>query len=306
MLVRVQRQGLETKGDAVEGYMTVKRAGLGRGLSALLEEMGSAPPVPTNDTKAASLLPVASISPNPSQPRRTFDEISLNELADSIRIKGVLQPILVRPSTEGRYEIVAGERRWRASQMAGLHEIPVVIRNFSDIDGFEAAIIENVQRTDLNPIEEAQGYQRLISDFGHTQEMVASVTGKARSHVANLLRLLDLPEDVQTLVKMGLLTLGHAKAVMQAKDPSALAKEIAAQGLTVRQAEEAARKSQGISAPKAQSSSRRDPELDALESQLSEALGLSVAIEARGKRGTVTLRFSDLDQLDSIIARLQG
>ncbi|TPE63302.1 ParB/RepB/Spo0J family partition protein [Sandaracinobacter neustonicus] len=286
--------------------MTVKRAGLGRGLSALLEEMGSAPPVATNDSKAASLLPVASISPNPGQPRRTFDEIALNELADSIRIKGVLQPILVRPSAEGRYEIVAGERRWRASQMAGLHEIPVVIRNFSDIDGFEAAIIENVQRTDLNPIEEAQGYQRLIAEFGHTQEMVASVTGKARSHVANLLRLLDLPDDVQTLVKMGLLTLGHAKAVMQAKDPSALAKDIAAQGLTVRQAEEAARRSQGITAPKAQASSRRDPELDALESQLSDSLGLQVAIEARGKRGTVTLRFSDLDQLDSIIARLQG
>jgi ParB family chromosome partitioning protein len=182
----------------------------------------------------------------------------------------------------------------------------VVVRSFSDADGFEAAIIENVQRTDLNPIEESQGYQRLIQEFGHTQEMVATVTGKARSHVANLLRLLDLPEDVQTLVKMGLLSLGHAKAVMQAKDPSALAKEIAAQGLTVRQAEEAARKSQGNSAPKASQPARRDPELDALESQLSEALGILVAIEARGKRGTVTLKFSDLDQLDSIIAKLQA
>ena len=295
------------QGDIMEGgFMTARRAGLGRGLSALLEEMGSAPPAPASEGKAASLLPIASISPNPNQPRRMFDEVALSELADSIRIKGVLQPILVRPVGENRYEIVAGERRWRATQMAGLHEIPVVIRSFSDIDGFEAAIIENVQRTDLNPIEESQGYQRLISDFGHTQEMVASVTGKARSHVANLLRLLDLPEDVQTLVKMGLLSLGHAKAVMQAKDPSALAKEIAAQGLTVRQAEEAARRSQGITASKSGSPARRDPELDALESQLSEALGLQVAIEARGKRGTVTLRFSDLDQLDSIIARLQG
>jgi ParB family chromosome partitioning protein len=230
----------------------------------------------------------------------------MSELADSVRIKGVLQPILVRPVEEGRYEIVAGERRWRAAQMAGLHEIPVVIRNFSDIDGFEAAIIENVQRTDLNPIEESQGYQRLIQEFGHTQEMVASVTGKARSHVANLLRLLDLPEDVQTLVKMGLLSLGHAKAVMQAKDPSALAKQISSQGLTVRQAEEAARRSRGISAPKPQAANRRDPELDALEAQLAEALGIQVAIEARGKHGTVTLKFSDLDQLDTIIARLQG
>lgn len=287
--------------------MTVKRGGLGRGLSALLEEMGSAPPVAvTEQPRSASLLPIAAISPNPTQPRRLFDETALQELADSVRIKGVLQPILVRPAGEGRYEIVAGERRWRAAQMAGLHEIPVVIRDFSDVDGFEAAIIENVQRTDLNPIEESQGYQRLIQEFGHTQEMVASVTGKARSHVANLLRLLDLPEDVQTLVKMGLLSLGHAKAVMQAKDPSALAKEIAAQGLTVRQAEEAARRSQGITAPKPQSSSRRDPELDALEAQLGEALGIQVSIEARGKRGTVTLKFSDLDQLDTIIARLQG
>ena len=286
--------------------MTVKRGGLGRGLSALLEEMGSAPPATPTDARAASTLPVASIKPNPTQPRRMFDEAALNELADSIRIKGVLQPILVRPAQDGQYEIVAGERRWRAAQMAGLHEIPVVIRTFSDIDGFEAAIIENVQRTDLNPIEESQGYQRLIQEFGHTQEMVASVTGKARSHVANLLRLLDLPEDVQTLVKLGLLSLGHAKAVMQAKDPSALAKEIAAQGLTVRQAEEAARRSQGLVAPKPQSTSRRDPELDALEAQLGESLGLQVSIEARGKRGTVTLKFSDLDQLDAIIARLQG
>lgn len=286
--------------------MTVRRGGLGRGLSALLEEMGSAPPTTSSEERSANLLPVASITPNPTQPRRLFDEAALSELADSIRIKGVLQPILVRPTDGGRYEIVAGERRWRAAQMAGLHEIPVVIRSFSDIDGFEAAIIENVQRTDLNPIEESQGYQRLIQEFGHTQEMVASVTGKARSHVANLLRLLDLPEDVQTLVKMGLLSLGHAKAVMQAKDPSALAKEIAAQGLTVRQAEEAARRSQGITAPKPQASSRRDPELDALEAQLGEALGIQVSIEARGKRGTITLKFSDLDQLDTIIARLQG
>jgi ParB family chromosome partitioning protein len=290
-----------------EGFMAVKRGGLGRGLSALLEEMGSAPPADAvSEPKSASSLPLSLIDPNPTQPRRLFDEVALNELADSIRTKGVLQPILVRPVGEGRYEIVAGERRWRASQIAGLHEIPVVVRSFSDADGFEAAIIENVQRTDLNPIEEAQGYQRLVQDFGHTQEMVSSVTGKARSHVANLLRLLDLPEDVQTLVKMGLLSLGHAKAVMQAKDPSALAKDIAAQGLTVRQAEEAARKSQGIAAPKAPSSGRRDPELDALEAQISETLGLQVAIEARGRRGTVTLKFSDLDQLDTIIAKLQS
>jgi ParB family transcriptional regulator, chromosome partitioning protein len=289
----------------MEGGMSVKRGGLGKGLSALLDEMTVDPSPDAPEPRSASVLPIASISPNPSQPRRVFDEMALAELADSIRIKGVLQPILVRPNGQDRYEIVAGERRWRASQMAGLHEIPVVVRNFSEIDGFEAAIIENVQRTDLNPMEEALGYQRLIHKFGHTQEMVAAVTGKARSHVANLLRLLDLPEDVQTLVKMGLLSLGHAKAVMQARDPSALAKEIASRGLTVRQAEEAARRSVGLKTPRPTSLNRRDPELDALEAQLSDTLGIQVAIEARGKRGTVTLKFSDLDQLDSIIARLQ-
>ncbi|MGL6043030.1 MAG: ParB/RepB/Spo0J family partition protein, partial [Sandaracinobacteroides sp.] len=157
--------------------MAVRRGGLGRGLSALLEEMGSAPPSQEPDAKSASLLPLSMIDSNPNQPRRLFEEVALNELADSIRTKGILQPILVRPSGNGRYEIVAGERRWRASQLAGLHDIPVVVRSFSDADGFEAAIIENVQRTDLNPIEESQGYQRLIQDFGHTQEMVATVTG---------------------------------------------------------------------------------------------------------------------------------
>ena len=286
--------------------MAAKKGGLGRGLSALLEEMGSAPPSP--EARGASSLPLGMIDANPRQPRRHFDEIGLNELADSIRIKGVLQPILVRPATGGRYEIVAGERRWRASQIAGLHDIPVVIRPFSEADGFEAAIIENVQRSDLNAMEEAQGYHRLVQDFSHTQEMVAAVTGKARSHIANLLRLLDLPDDAQTLVKMGLLTVGHAKAALQAKDPGALAKEIAARGLTVRQAEEAARKSHAATAPKPAKSSpaQRDADLEMLEGQLSEALGLQVAIEARGKRGSVTIRFSDLDQLDTIIEKLQG
>jgi ParB family chromosome partitioning protein len=289
--------------------MAAKKAGLGRGLSALLEEMGSAPPAEGAETNSPHLLPIAMIEPSPKQPRRHFDELLLNELADSIRTKGVLQPILVRPTGPGRYEIVAGERRWRASQIAGLHEIPVVIKAFSEADGFEAALVENIQRTDLNPMEEAQGYHRLIKDFGHTQEMIAAVTGKARSHVGNLLRLLDLPDDVQTLVKMGLLSLGHAKAVLAAKDPSALAKEIAGRGLNVRQAEEAARRSHAAPEAKVVEKApvvRRDADLEALEYQLSEALGLPVSIEARGKRGTVTVKFSDLDQLDSIIAKLQS
>jgi len=291
--------------------MAAKKAGLGRGLSALLEEMGSAPPQNGgSETRSASTLPISMIEPSPKQPRRHFDELLLNELADSIRIKGILQPILVRPVGNGRYEIVAGERRWRASQIAGLHEIPVVIRAFSEADGFEAALIENIQRADLNPMEESHGYHRLIKDFGHTQEMISAVTGKARSHIANLLRLLDLPDDVQTLVKMGLLSLGHAKAVLQAKDASALAKDIASRGLNVRQAEEAARRShiarEPRRAPGQPASTRRDADLEALEGQLSETLGLPVTIEARGKRGSVTVKFSDLDQLDNIIAKLQS
>ncbi|MBS3960343.1 MAG: ParB/RepB/Spo0J family partition protein [Sandarakinorhabdus sp.] len=291
--------------------MAAKKAGLGRGLSSLLEEMGSA--APGNDgsgVRSATALPIAAIEPSPKQPRRHFDELLLNELADSIRIKGVLQPILVRSLGHDRYEIVAGERRWRASQIAGLHEIPVVIRAFTEADGFEAALIENIQRADLNPMEESLGYQRLIKDFGHTQEMIAAVTGKARSHIANLLRLVDLPEDVQTLVKMGLLSLGHAKAVLQARNASALAKEIAARGLNVRQAEEAARRSHIAPDPQKSAggpvSARRDADLEALEGQLSESLGLPVTIRAHGKRGSVTVKFSDLDQLDNVIAKLQG
>lgn len=286
--------------------MAAKRAGLGRGLSALMDEMQTVAPDGT-EVKSAGTLPLAMIDPNPRQPRRQFDEAALNELADSIRIKGILQPILVRPVDGGRYEIVAGERRWRASQLAGLHEIPVVIRAFSDADGYEVAIIENVQRADLNPLEEAMGYQRLANDFGHTQEMVAAVTGKGRSHVANMMRMLELPEDAQSLLRMGLLSVGHAKAVLQARDPGGLAKEIAARGLTVRQAEEAARKSHVVRTARGRATAeKRDADLAALEIQLSEALGMQVKIDAKGRRGSVTVKYSDLDQLDSIIEKLQG
>lgn len=286
--------------------MAAKRAGLGRGLNALMDEMGTAAPGTAAEVKSAGTLPIALIDANARQPRRQFDEVALQELADSIRIKGVLQPILVRPLDAGRYEIVAGERRWRASQMAGLHEIPVVIRHFSDVDSYEVAIIENVQRADLNPMEEALGYHRLASEFGHTQEMVAAVTGKGRSHVANLMRLLELPEDAQSLVRMGLLSVGHAKAALQAREPGALAKEIAERGLTVRQAEEAARKSHAQRQVRSRAPAGRDADLEALEAQLSDMLGLQVRIEAKGKRGMVTVKYSDLDQLDSIIHKLQS
>jgi len=283
---------------------TKKKQGLGKGLSALMAEMGSETVVAR---ASPSSLPVALISPSPIQPRRQFDEIALNELADSIRIKGVLQPVLVRPVADGRYELVAGERRWRASQMAGLHEIPVVIREFSEGDGFEAALIENIQRADLNAMEEAEGYQRLIRDFGHSQETVAVLTGKARSHISNLIRILELPPSAQLLVKMGILNLGHAKAVLGARDPEGLAKEIAERGLTVRQAEAIARKSHAAPKPVTlRAPAERDADVEALEAQLQEALGLQVSIATKGASGSVTVRFSDLDQLDMVIARLQG
>lgn len=284
--------------------MAAKR-GLGRGLSALMEEMGS---VTQGQDVRDSVLPVAMIDPNPDQPRRNFDATALAELADSVRTKGILQPILVKPASEGRYQIIAGERRWRACQLAGLHEIPVIIRDFSDADGFEAAIIENVQRSDLDPLEEAQGYQRLVNDFGHTQEMVAVATGKSRSHIANLLRLLDLPAAVQSLLSEGTISVGHAKAVLQASNPEELAQRIVAEGLNVRQAEDAARKSHEnrSQTDRTLRKTSRDPDLEMLEDQLQDALGLAVSIKAKGNRGSVTLKFTDLDQLDAIIGRLQG
>ena len=282
-----------------------KKQGLGKGLSALMAEMGSETAIAR---AAPTSLPVALISPSPIQPRRQFDEIAMNELADSIRIKGVLQPILVRPVDGGRYEIVAGERRCRASQMAGLHEIPVVVRDLTEADSFEAALIENIQRADLNPMEEAEGYQRLVRDFGHSQETVAALTGKARSHISNLIRILDLPHGAQALVKMGILSLGHAKVVLSARDPDALAKEIAERGLTVRQAEAIARKSHDEPKLTLVRNARafRDADLEALEAQLCEATGLQVSVVAKGGAGSVTVRFSDLDQLDGLVAKLQA
>ena len=289
-----------------------KKAGLGRGLSALMEEMGTTAAVERRD---ALLLPVAAIAPNSRQPRRHFDEQALAELADSIRVRGVLQPILVRPLADGRHEIVAGERRWRASQLAGLHEIPALLRPFTESDSFEVALIENVQRQDLNAVEEAEGYHRLTSEYHLTQQRVAELVGKSRSHVANLLRLVELPDDVLDLLRSGQLTFGHAKAILAAADPPALAAEAVARGWTVRQTEAAARRSHQPAAPAAgaqmagASSNRqapKDADTEALEYQLSDTLGLPVAIEAVGGKGCLTIRFSDLDQLDAIIARLQG
>jgi ParB family chromosome partitioning protein len=294
--------------------------GLGRGLSALLEEMGSAvapprsdsgavpPVVPTGDagsSMGAQMLPMAMISPNPKQPRRRFDETAQAELIASVKRQGLLQPILVRPVEGGRFEIVAGERRWRAAQAAQLHDVPVLVRRLTDEEAFEIALVENVQRQDLNAIEEAEGYKRLIEDYGHTQEDIARIVGKSRSHVANLVRLLDLPDDVRELLIDGRLTMGHARALLTAPDPSALARDVVQMGLSVREVEARAKKPRAPrkSAPREVA---RSADLESLEGQLTEQLGLRVRLEYDGEGGKLTLFYSDLDQLDMLCQRLSG
>lgn len=276
--------------------------GLGRGLSALLgEDAGVAPA--RQDANRTRTLPVSFLKPNPHQPRRHFDEEALASLAESIAEKGVLQPILVRPlGRPDSFEIVAGERRWRAAQRAKLHEVPVIIRELSDSESLEIAIIENVQRSDLNVIEEAAGYQELITRFAYTQEQLARVIGKSRSHIANLLRLLKLSPRIQSLLTEGKLSAGHGRMLVTADDPESMADQILAQGLNVREVEKKAREQrQPKSAPAA-----KDTDTKALEHSLSGALGLSVSIDHQGpKGGAVTIRYRTLEQLDEVIRYLQ-
>jgi ParB family chromosome partitioning protein len=297
--------------------MGKRPTGLGRGLSALLEEMGSAATIQP-DTAAhevsdapaggmgAQMLSMSLIAPNPAQPRRHFDETAQAELIASVRRQGLLQPILVRPAGEGRFEIVAGERRWRAAQAAQLHEVPVLVRSLSDEEAFEVALVENVQRKDLNAIEEAEGYKRLIDDYGHTQEEIGRIVGKSRSHIANLLRLLDLPDDVRTLVISGAIDMGHARALLGAPDPAALARQVVDEGLSVRQVEALARKDSARPPRKAAAPKHRSADMEALERQLSEQLGLRARLEFDGEGGRLVLHYSDLDQLDMICQRLSG
>ena len=273
------------------------RRGLGRGLSALLDENEvsaslNPDPQPSSAKPAwAHIVPIELLHPNPDQPRKLFSEAELDELASSIREKGVIQPLLVRPGPGGEYEIVAGERRWRAAQRAGVRELPVVIRTLADGEVLEIGIIENVQRVDLNPLEEALAYKQLIERFGRTQDAVAEAVGKSRPHVANALRLLGLPEVVQGYVLQGQLTAGHARAVLAAGDPVALARQVIDQNLSVRQTEALARKAGGASAgqgPRAKApghSGGKDADTQALEHDLSEALGLTVEIRDRDGSG---------------------
>jgi ParB family chromosome partitioning protein len=276
--------------------------GLGRGLSALLGDGDVAAREPAEPGSRSRNLPVAFLKPNPFQPRRIFDAEELKGLTASIAEKGVLQPILVRPTgTPDSYEIIAGERRWRAAQAAKLHEVPVIVRSFSDAQSLEIAIIENVQRADLNAIEEAAAYNELMGKFQYTQEQVADVVGKSRSHVANMLRLLKLPDSVKGLISEGKLTAGHARTLIGVPDAEARAREIVAGALNVRQAE---KKAKSPSAP-AKKPAAKDADTKALELSLSNSLGMNVQIEHQGKSGgSVKILYKNLEQLDEIIRRL--
>ena len=284
------------------------RSGLGRGLSALMGDLAREEPV-GGDKEGASpgvrSLPVGSLTPHPGQPRRHFDEAALEELAQSIAQRGVLQPIVVRPHGTG-YQIVAGERRWRAAQRARLHEVPVIVRTFDDTETLEVALVENIQRQDLNAIEEAEAYHRLIEDFGHTQDALGKLVNKSRSHIANLLRLLELPRAVQERVVTGALTMGHARALIGAPDVEGLTDQIVARGLSVRDTERLARTAKIETKSMKGGGNGRDPDLAALEHQLGDLLGLIVRVTHGPKGGTLTLSYSTLDQLDMVCQRLTG
>ena len=289
------------------------RRGLGRGLSALLGETEHEQPTAPGSTRSLGLrvIAVAAIQPNPHQPRRHFDDSALNELARSIAERGLMQPIVVRPHGANGFQIVAGERRWRAAQRAHLHEVPAIVRELSDVQTFELAIIENVQREDLNAIEEAQAYQRLTTEFGYTQESLSQAVGKSRSHVANLVRLLDLPAPVRAHLAAGAISMGHARALVTAADPVALAEEVISRDLSVRETEKLARAAKPSSDKRAKPVSLKNsvvPNADvaSLERHLADILGLKVQIDHGEKGGKVSIAYSTLDQLDLVCQRLSG
>jgi ParB family chromosome partitioning protein len=286
--------------------------GLGRGLSALMADVReTSESTDTQRSQPDMRLPVEKVHPNPDQPRRHFDADALADLARSIAEKGIIQPLIVResPREPGAYEIVAGERRWRAAQMAKLHEVPVLLRSFTDIEVLEVAIIENIQRADLNPVEEAAGYSQLMTKFGHTQEKLAEVLGKSRSHIANAVRLLNLPEDVQEHLRQGRLSAGHARALITAPDASALSAKIIQKGLSVRETEKLAKAD-----PTAKKSAKRsekaekDADTRALESDLSAALSMTVRIDHKPGQegGALSIHYASLDDLDRLMALLSA
>ena len=294
-----------------EKPLNEKPSRLGRGLAALIGDMSPIEGVRSFESSANSgrRLPVEMIIASRANPRRDFDTDHLEELTNSIREKGVMQPLLVRPTEDPNvFEIIAGERRWRAAQRAGLHEVPVIVRDVDDKEALELAIIENVQRVDLNPLEEAQGYGQLIEQFDYTQQDLAQVIGKSRSHVANTLRLLKLPQDVRDMLARGELTAGHARALITIDDPAALAREIVRDGLSVREAE--AMSQRGVSGKRkaGPDSTResRDADTLALEKRISDVLGLNVSIHHTEAGGKLEIRYKTLEQLDTICLKLTG
>ncbi|MGR3640945.1 ParB/RepB/Spo0J family partition protein [Alterinioella nitratireducens] len=286
------------------------RRGLGRGLSALMADIpqgDTEAPTPDAPRRADMQVPIERVRPNPDQPRRAFTQEALEELAASVREKGIIQPLIVRPDpdAEGHFQIVAGERRWRAAQMAQLHEIPVIVREFDDTEVLEVAIIENIQRADLNPIEEATGYRQLMERFDQTQEHLANAMGKSRSHIANLMRLLSLPDEVQTMLRNSQLSAGHARALIGRDDAVDLAREIVRKGLSVRDVETLTRKKKKADTGGGRPGARPEKDADtvALEGDLSAAIGKPVTIDhdAESGSGHVKIRYTDLAQLDDII-----
>jgi len=288
----------------------VSKRRLGRGLAALIGEMDQ--PVPVEGEKpsvsADRQVPIEFVSRNPRNPRRFFDDTELHDLASSIRQHGIVQPIVVRTISEGRFEIIAGERRWRAAQLAGLIEIPVLVRDVDDKTALEIAIVENVQRSDLNPLEEALGYEQLIAEYGYTQNDLGEIIGKSRSHVANSLRLLKLPDQVRDLLAAGSLSAGHARALVPTSDPAMLAKTIVAKGMSVRDAERLAQNDiKAQSEPKASGMrlDQKDSDTLALERTLSDALGLDVAINHKASGGQIKISYKSLEQLEEICRLLE-
>ena len=282
----------------------VKRKGLGRGLASLIEDIQP-------KTDAVSRMPDADVaidllSPNPDQPRRSIDPAEIEALAESIRAKGVIQPLIVRPDPRqpGHFQIVAGERRWRAAQQAQLHKVPVVVREYTDLDVLEIGILENVQRADLNPLDEAAAYERLVTAFGRTQEQIATAMGKSRSHIANAIRLLSLPEPVLAHLRSGQITAGHARALITAPDPAVLVREVVTKALSVRETERLAQRA--AIGPKRSARRSKDPDTAALEADLSAMLGLRVTIRHKSKGGELSIAYSDLDALDGLCAKLMG
>lgn len=286
------------------------RTGLGRGLSALFgEAAGNEEEQQVDRVRLTRLLPIDQVHPGKFQPRRRFDEEALTALVESVRERGILQPLLVRKDPAGTpgntsYEIIAGERRWRAAQLAGLHEVPVLVRTLTDREALEIALVENIQRSDLTPLEEAEGYKRLMDEFSHTQEDLARSVGKSRSHVANMLRLLALPDEVKALVQDGSLSMGHARALLTAPDPMAAAQEVIKRELNVRQTEALVKQMSAEPLVLTKAVKDKAPDTVALEREVSLALGLKVTLAGTGKKGTLQIHYRTLDQLDGVLNRI--